>query len=70
MNEHEHIEIDEATRTLVERLERTALECLTHEDHVRAAWCYLVEYGLLGALERLPEVLRRFAASKGAGGHR
>ena len=65
----EPIAIDDATRRMVGQLEKTTLESLSHEDHVRAAWYYLVEHGLLGTLERLPGVLRRFAASKGAADH-
>jgi len=37
-----------------------------HEQHVRVAWALLEEGGLLGALQRFPPALRRFAEHHGA----
>lgn len=57
---------DPESRELLRRLGDCSLPQLSHENHVRTAWCLLRESGLIGALARYPELLRTFATSKGA----
>lgn len=39
---------------------------LDHRQHIRAAWCLLSRYPLLGAMSRMRDGLRRFVAKVGA----
>lgn len=34
-----------------------------HQDHIRAAWLYLGQWGLVGTLSRFPDDLRRYAGT-------
>jgi hypothetical protein len=50
----------------VERFEASTLDPFRHGDHVRIAWLYLRRGGLLDALARMSDGIRRFAAAHGA----
>ena len=40
-------------------------ECFHHRDHIRMAWLYVREFGLLEALPRFSTALKRYATSRG-----
>jgi hypothetical protein len=50
---------------LMDAFEAGTLEELSHESHVRVAWCYLRRDPVLVALQRFRAALQRFAAGKG-----
>jgi len=41
-------------------------ESFHHEQHVRAAWLFVTQYGMPEALREFPTALKRFADAKGA----
>ena len=58
----------DAESILVDQFERAELGTLSHADHVRVAWAYLLRDGRDRALSQLATGLARFAAAKGAPG--
>lgn len=55
----------ESAEELLHALERCDLAAFSHEQHVHVAWHLLGRSGLAATLERLPRLLRAYAASKG-----
>jgi hypothetical protein len=55
-------------KDLIAAFERFDVADFHHRDHVRLAWAYLREYGLIEALIRFRDALQKFAAHKGLPG--
>ena len=53
-------------RELIAAFEDLSHSVLTHPEHVRLAWLYLLDAPLSKVLEEFPERLKRYAESKGA----
>ena len=60
------MEHDARTLRVVDAFEQCTLASLSHEDHVRVAWCYLTRDGLATVLQQFSARLKRYATSKGA----
>ena len=58
--------MNESDRKLLESFEDGSLQSLTHADHVRVAYLYLMRDPLADVLRDFPARLQSYAASKGA----